>query len=328
MKLFARPGVLDDALAWAFPSVARPARYALLVLLLSWQVFFIISPSGFDFTYYYLPALAGDKPFFYPYYVKWFIEPIRWLAFPYNYWVWNLVLPLAFITGLRLSKGNPWQFFLSFPFVWVMWYGQLEGYIALGILLCWWASQRGSLFYLGIGITLAMFKPHIGAPVVLLVWLWLPGWRARLRSLWLLGPLVLLSLAIFGVGWPAAWLNTVLSPQFTEAYHNSSLYPHLGWAAMLLWLPAILAPLEKQARFQVVLATTLLTMPYLPPYNHLVLYFWPMPWWQWLLGQVPWLSMYSDAAYQINFLLPLAILARAYYQAFRARQATPNLRAS
>jgi hypothetical protein len=71
----------------------------------------------------------------------------------------------------------------------------------------------------------------------------------------------------------------------------------------------------------VFLATTLLTMPYVPPYNQLVLYFWPMSGWLWALGQLPWLQLLvGDVIFKFNFLLPLALVLRIYFRSVKTRR--------
>jgi hypothetical protein len=268
-------GPLDRLLAWVFPLQTRRERHALFALLLAWWIFFIVSPSGFDVHYYYMPAVRGEFDLYYPYWVRWLIAPLGWLSFPLNYWLWMTALFVLIVLAVRLSRANPWQVLLSFPFVWVLWYGQIEGFVAVGLVLLWWGAQNINYLALGLGFLLTSIKPHIAGPAALLVWSWLPSWRARAKSLWLLAPLVLLSFAVFGWDWPLEWLRTVNRPLFTDAYNNSGLFPWLGLGAMLLWLPTLVLRLERSERLHAVLATTLLTMPYVPPYSQLVLYFWP-----------------------------------------------------
>jgi hypothetical protein len=291
------------------------------MLSLAWFIVLVLYPSGFDVTYYYLPALQGHKPFFYPYWTFWFISPLGAVPFKLNYILVDCVMMLGLIWLIRYTKANPWQLLLSFPFIWVTWYGQLEGFIAIGVVLLWLGFQNNRLIWLGLGLALASMKPHLTVPVALLVLLWLPNWQLRLKSLWLLLPIVLLSFVQWGFQWPLEWLANISTPIFPEAYNNGSLYAWLGVWAFVLWIPAVLVPLERQDRILVFLATTLLTMPYVPPYSQLVLYLWPMPGWVWLLGQLPWLQLVvGDVIFKFNFLLPLMVVLRIYYRSLKARQ--------
>jgi hypothetical protein len=320
MLVAAPLGPLDRLLAWVFPRQSRRQRHALFAILLAWWIFFVISPSGFDVHYYYLPALRGDFDFYYPYWVRWLLAPLAWLPFPLNYWLWMSTLLAGLVLAARLSENNPWQLFFSFPFVWVLWYGQVEGFVAIGLILLWWGAQKTNLLALGVGLLLASIKPHIAGPAALFIWLGLPGWRVRTKALWLLAPLAVLSLIVFGPSWPLEWWRTINQPLFTQSYNNSSLFPWIGFAAFLLWLPALVVPLASSERLKAILATTLLTMPYVPPYSQLILYFWAMPWWQWLLGQLGWLRIFtSDDIFRFNFLFPLVFLLSVYWHAWRQR---------
>lgn len=315
----APPGALERALAWAFPRQTRLQRYALLIILLAWWLVFLYLPSGHDLLYYYLPALKGDFVFFYPFWVRWFIQPLAWFAYPYNQWLWVTFTLLTLVFTVRPSTANSFQLFLGFPLVWNLWYGQVETFSAIGLFLIWLGLQKPDYRLLNVGFVLASFKPHITGPAMLLAWLWLPGWRQRLRAIWALAALALVSFIAFGLDWPLQWIDNIGQVPFVEAYSNASLFPWLGWGVLALWLPALLLRLPRQQRFVAVIATTLVTMPYVPVYSQLALYFWAMPWWLWLTGQLVWLQPYtSNIVYSFCVALPLGVLLRLYAPALRA----------
>lgn len=294
----------------------------MLIILISWWVVFFYLPSGHDLLYYYVPALKGDFVFFYPFWVRWFIQPLAWISYPFNQWLLMTITLIVIALVVRPSKANPFQLFLAFPLVWNLWYGQVETFSAVGLLMVWLGLQRSDYRLLNIGFILASFKPHITGPAMLLIWLWLPGWQARLRAIWGLAALVALSFIVFGLTWPLEWVHNIGQISFVDSYSNASLFRWLGWSVFLLWLPALLIPLAREQRFIAVIATTLVTLPYIPVYSHLALYFWAMPWWLWLTGQLVWLQPYtSNIMYSLCVLLPLGVLLRLYVPALRSLRA-------
>ncbi len=323
MQTDRQTGRLDAALAWVFPSQTRFARYALLAIVVGWWIalFYVLGLPGYDLVYYYLPALSSDSGFFYPYWVRWFIQPIAWIQFPYNYCILMGASTAAIILALRISKGKALKLLLGFPFIWNIWYAQLETFSAVGLLMLWHGLKKQDSRILNLGFILASFKPHITFPAALLVWLWLPSWKERLKAISGLLLLGLLSLLVFGPHWPIEWINTVRQAPFFESYNNSSLFPFLGFGALVLWIPIFIIPLRKEDRFLAAIATTLLTIPYAPVYSQLALYFWAFPWWLWSFGQLVWLEPFlSDIVYRLCALFPIGLLLRIYLVPYLAKR--------
>ena len=296
-----------------FPHRARWQQVSLLVLVLAYFIAFTILPSGFDIPWYYLPALAGDKPMYYPYWAYWLTFPLALLPFKLNYLALIAIILIATPLIVRHTKGNPYLLFLSFPFIWVLWYGQIESLVAMGFAFMWHGWQKRAPFILGLGLFFTSLKPHIMGPAAMLVLFYLDSWRLRLKSLWLVGPVLLLSFIRWGWGWPIEWLNTISSPVFRDAYSNGSLWVWFGPWALILWVPALIVPMHREARVMLALTTALLTMPYVPPYSQLTLYFFPMPVWTWFAGQLPWAQLIvGDSVFRFNFLVPAALTLRIY----------------
>jgi hypothetical protein len=316
--------LLDHLLSCAFPQLARRQRHIILSLILGWWIFFLILPGGHDILYYFVPAIHGEFDFNYPYWVRWIIQPLDWIPYPYSYWIWISIMPPLFAFGLRLNRGNPFQFFLSFPFAWVMWYFQLEALAAIGIALLFQGLKRSDYIIMGIGFVLASIKPHITGPSALLIWIWIPTWKERMKALSILAFLIVLSLLIFGVKWPVEWIKTISQPLFEESYNNASLFPIIGVFSFFIWIPTLLLPMKSLDRLHAVMASTLLSIPYVPVYSQLVLYFWAMPWWQWLVGQIIWFQFYTSyVLYPYCALLPIIMLMRIYWKVWRSRGNLP-----
>lgn len=297
----------------SFPNRPRWQQVGLLALTLAYVVAFVILPSGFDIPYYYLPALAGAKPMLYPYWAYWLFAPLTIVPFKINYFLLIVGLLIGIIIACQSTGGSPWLLLLSFPFVWVLWYGQAESLVAMGIALMWHGRNKQDARWIGIGLLLASLKPHITGPAAAIILWQLKNWPLRLKSLWLLGPVILLSLVRWGWLWPVDWLANISSPVFRNSYNNGSLWVWFGPWALILWVPALFVPMNNRARVLLALATSLLTMPYVPPYSQLALYLFPMPIWIWIWGYLPWMQLvFGDGIFRFNFLVP-ALTALTIY---------------
>jgi hypothetical protein len=177
----------------------------------------------------------------------------------------------------------------------------------------WYGWNKKDTRWLGLGLFLASLKPHIAGPAAIIILWQLKSWSLRLKSFWLLAPVALLSLIRWGWGWPIEWLNTISSPIFSDAYNNGSLWVWFGPWALILWVPAILIPMNYRARALLAIATSLLTMPYVPPYSHLALYLFPMPIWIWIWGALPWAQLIvGDGIFRFNFIVPALVALMIY----------------
>lgn len=311
--------MLQRFLAWAFPEYGRWSRLVLLSLLIGFWIAMIILPSGWDLPVYILPALRGESVDYpYPPWSFWFLQPLLWLPFKANYGVLVGIIIATLVLARRLLRPNAWLLFLSLPFVWVLWYGQFETFVSVGAVLAWVALQRRQSVWVGIGMALMSVKPQIGFPAALAVLWWLPTWKQRLFAAAIPGGLILTSLAVVGPDWFFVWLGKLSF--WLDYYTNGSLYWWVGPWAYLLYLPALLLPLERLQRYRLILATTLLTSPFVPNYSQLVLYLFPLAWYHWLLGFLPLLQIWGgEGVHRFTFLMPLSVTLGIYVLAWRKR---------
>ena len=306
--------VLQSILARLFPERPGWQQKGLFGLTIGYIVAFMLMPTGFDILYYYVPALQGEKPMYYPYWAFWIFAPLRIVPYKENYLLLILLLLFGSLLALQWTGGNPWYFLLSFPFIWVLWYGQAEGLVVLGVAVMWWASTHNRPWWFGVGLALASLKPHIVFPAAVVMWWALRTWSSRFKALWLVALLVFLSLLFFGWRWPAQWIQEMIITGFQHSYNNGSLWVWMGPWALLLWLLFLFRmPKPFQSRVRVALAISMLTMPYVPPYSQLSLYLFSMPFGMWLLGMLPFLQLvFGDGIFRFNFFVPLLTVFMVY----------------
>jgi hypothetical protein len=303
-----------------FKGIPRWQQLVLLSLVISCPIALYFLPSGFDILVNYQQFLTGSVIMNYPYWAHWLLAPLLWLPFKLNYIALVIIVLVGSLFLLRETGGNPWQLLLSFPLMWVIYYGQTEWIVAAGLLLMWQGLRRRSTLLMGLGLLLASLKPHIAGPAALLMLWQLKDWRLQLKSLWLMGPVFLLSLLVFGWGWPLEWLRTVLDPFYIHYPNSSSLWALVGPWGLLLWIPALLVRLPDRSRVMLFLTTSMLTMPYVPAYSHLILYFFSMPWALWFLNYIPWLqAVVGTDIYKFNFIVPAVISLLIYFPQVYAR---------
>lgn len=215
------------------------------------------------------------------------------------------------LTATRILKGNWFLVLFSAQASWVLWWGQAEGWVVLGLALGWHALRQKNWPLLALGIALASVKPHLGAIPALALWWWSEEDRGKI-ALALLG-LFAASLLIWGP-WPV-WMfqaiqGTFLSKSDTFQPWNISL----GLCAAPLLIPAILLPLSREKRLPVLAATGMLMMPYMPYYSSLILLCMPLPTALYplaFLGYFPSI-LGTQVAWKGLIALPLGILAWTY----------------
>jgi hypothetical protein len=205
--------------------------------------------------------------------------------------------------------------FTSFAFAWILFYGQLDGLVAGGLGLAWWASRRNRPVLAGAGLILACLKPQLSLPACLALWWWSPS---RLKSLLVPVAVLLLSLVTSGF-WIPVWLDRLGdSDQWVLLSRNLSLWPQVGNWIFLIW-PFILAlPGSKERKLVAVLAGTALTSPYFPLPSAVLILAMGVPWWAWGIVQLPMLSfLVGSWIYFVGKALPVALLLWALWPGLR-----------
>ncbi len=81
---------------------------------------------------------------------------------PFGYGLWTWVGMLLLILAARYNKVPLLFLLLSYQFQWVLFYGQIDGYVIFGIVLGYWALQKSRPYVLGAALMLALIKPQFG----------------------------------------------------------------------------------------------------------------------------------------------------------------------
>lgn len=255
------------------------------------------------------------------------------LRYPaHAYWLFSLLgavpepvayvgLSLATIAGLYLALqafgGTHWKVFTSFAFAWILFYGQLDGLVAAGLGMAWWALRRQRPILQGAGLVLASLKPQLSLPAIALLWWWSPS---RFKSLWIPGLVLGGSLLTSGF-WLPGWLGVLQDvDHLVLLSRNLSLWPMIGWWVMLIW-PVILAlRLPRERKLAAVLAGTSLTSPYFPLPSVVVVLVLAIPWWIWGIAQLPLFSFVVGGwIYSVGRILPVLLLLWAAWPAVQAK---------
>lgn len=266
--------------------------------------------SGFDWVRFYYPRAHDFRPEVVanPLWVYFVLAPIAVLPVREAYAVFTLLNVVMIWLSSRLAGVNRFALLLSFPALWLLWFGQLDGFLALGAALGLWAVERRRPAWLGLALLLLLVKPHLGAPLALLYFLWSRDWRA----LAVCAAGFLLTLLVWRPDWPLIWIKSLL--QFARPpaevtlttagqQTNISLYPY----GLVAWLVPLLLPLPRADRAIAVVAATFVSVPYAPTYSLLALLVLPVPWWAYVISSVPVVT--GPAGYWFTVFAPLGCLA-------------------
>ncbi|MBL6983331.1 MAG: DUF2029 domain-containing protein [Anaerolineales bacterium] len=263
--------------------------------------------SGFDWIFFYYPQAQQitDGTLLNPLWIYFIIKPIALLPLPISYLVFLFLNLGLFWVGSNLAGGNRYLLLISFPAFWMLWFGQLDGFVLFGTALGLAALKSEKPIWMGIAILLILVKPHVGAPLALLFFIWHPKRETLLTVLLVF----VLSLIVWGWDWPITWVRNILTIQ--EEYYvpqttNISLFPY----GLLAWL-AILIPKTPMDRVKVALSATLLSVPYAATYSILPLLVLPLPWWVYLLASAPFI--FGPLGYRLTMLVPVATIILVIY---------------
>jgi hypothetical protein len=217
--------------------------------------------------------------------------------------------------------GKPIPVLLSAHIMWILWWGQIEGWGILGFLLAWIALKKRSWPVMFLALALAAFKPQVSLVPVLALWWW--SGKQRWYSLAALLALFALSLWVWGP-WPVWYVQGALRIAGQQRFGpwNASL----GLIAAPLFIPALLLPLERDKRIIALTATALIASPYLPYYSSILLLCFPIPLWAYLFGFLAYLPSLigTQLAWNGIVLLPISILVWIYWPILKSWPAWQN----
>jgi len=261
--------------------------------------------AGFDLWGAYAPAASGDVSNIYnPYWALPLFELLGKVPFGLAYsalMLWSLV---AIIVSTQVYGGRLVFALLTYQFGTLLYFGQIDGLVVLGMATSWWALKNHRPWLVGIGFVLASIKPQMSVAALLLIWWWLdrPG---KIRSLAIPFLVILGSFLLYGC-WVPEWLNRVQTQDPVRG-GSITLWEYFGPIVLLLWLPALLTRLPRQEKLLLFLATSAITMPYFQQVSLLVLQVFPIGWIAWI-GNIGFLHpMFHEQILEWIVLLPLSV---------------------
>ncbi len=240
-------------------------------------VFVVDDPAniiGRDWQTIYRPATLSDDFIHYatvanPPYILFVFYPFALLTPLIGYFGIMVLTILSFRLTAYLSSFNKWLIFPSFPALWMLVYGQIDGWVMLGVAIGAWAIQSKKPYYQGVATLLLFLKPHVGAVLALIYLIWQWNWRSFVVSI----SVCLLSLIFFGVKWPIEWVTrllfeTSLASQAqgfsgdANSFNNVGLFPY----GLMAWL-LLLIPYPKEEKIAAIVAASILSSPYAGGYS-------------------------------------------------------------
>jgi len=245
------------------------------------------------------------------YYLGFWIMPVfsflRLLPVPVGYALWATINLAGVWFAARVIRGNATWALLVYQLLYMLFYGQISGFIAGGLGLAWYGLVKRKWDLAGLGFLIAGAKPQTGLMAGGLLWLLVPqAWKHKLRVL--VVPLigVVLSLLVYP-GWPLQIVEEWLRIQPND-FASITLWRWIGPAGLLLLLPPLLFNLPWQRRYIALVCACTLGFPYFQQADLLILYALPVgafpllgnlglfyPWFQWdalkVMAVVP-LSIY------------------------------------
>jgi|GEM_PF-1751861 len=264
---------------------------------------YLIPISGYDwFMYWRSQALNTNRSqILNPMWIYLLLKPIALLPARLDFLAFGLMNVGQIWLAARSSRVNRFALLLSFPALWLLWYGQLDGFVMLGAALGLWAVESNKPLLTGLAAVLLLVKPQVGAPLALVYLLWQRNWKALIIP----AGLTLASMVLWGWDWPLIWVRNLLvagSPKIYQHPSNIGLFPY-GLAA---WL-GIFVPMRRERRALFILAATITSVPYVGTYSLLSLLALRPPWWAFVLSSAP--IMLGQGGYRITALAaPLVVI--------------------
>jgi len=231
------------------------------------------------------------------YFMGFWIMPVfyflRLLPVPVGYILWGILNLAGVWFASRVIRANATWALLVYQLIYMLFYGQISGFIAGGLGVAWYGLIHRKWDLAGFGFLVAGAKPQTGLMAGGLLWFLVPlTWRLKLRMLFvpLIG--VVLSLVIYP-GWPFLILDEWHRIQPND-FASITFWRWIGPAGLLLLLPPLLLILSWHRRFIALVCACTLALPYFQQADLLILYVLPVgafpvlgnlgflyPWVQW-----------------------------------------------
>ena len=274
-------------------------------------------PGGSDLHNFYLPFAEGCLNCgFAPYFTQWVLAPLAWLP-PGLAWpaLTTFTIGVLLLVSRYFTGTNPLWLLLAFSTLSVLWLGQIDALIIVGLTLMVFGPNA---WLRGAGLSLAIIKPQIaGLGVIVLLLHEKPCDLMKIAA----APVVvlLLSLWSFGLDWPLRWLGN--AAQVPAHAHNLDVVDPLPY----LLIPVLWFYRGRENKFKAALWISTMASPYFGLYSYVVPLTFGLQWWAVLLSYI-WLLAYSlgNSFLRLAWVFPLTMLLYQYLKQQREVKARTN----
>ncbi|MCE5207670.1 MAG: DUF2029 domain-containing protein [Chloroflexi bacterium] len=218
--------------------------------------------SGGDLQGYYY-GLWGI-PLFYPF-----------ASLPFNLGAlaWQLFNIGGMFFAARLFTGKSAALIFSYQMFVNLYFGQISGVLCFGIALMWLGLSKRNWLLAGLGLTIAVIKPQVGL-IAGLIWLFAllsdtddpPSHR---RACWMAlivpAAVVVISFLIQPDWLAQTFVRLKTIPPNDEA--SFTTWDYIGAWGLLLLIPPLILPLNRQARLLALITAWLVSAPYFQPWD-------------------------------------------------------------
>lgn len=301
-----------------YAQLIRKLGPAIVIAICLWSLYAIIGP-GADYKVCYtwmvnqperLPSVADYPWTLNPPWLAVFMAPFVSLPGRAGYIVFIGFSIVLFMYGANHFRAKTALMLLSAQMFWILWWGQIEAFAVLGLVLALLALDKRSWKLMFLALILASFKPQVGFVPVLACWFW--SGRDRWKSMAGLIAVFALSLIIWGP-WPVWYAEGIL--KFAGDQHAADWNASIGLKALPLFIPALLVPLDREKRILALTATALLVSPYMPYYSTIILLVMNIPIWAYFFAFTGYFASVvgTALAWNVVALLPVSLLAWLYW---------------
>lgn len=255
--------------------------FAALIFGLTFAIVFpfMFPLASVDYDNYLRKINGNPSQWFYADYLLPLFEMLNLLPHGVGWAILNVLNVIGIYTAAQVMGGNRILCFVSYPFFFMIYYGQVDGLIVGGMGWMAYSLQRQQNWQAAFGWLLILIKIQMG--IILgpaLLWVYATP-AQRITVIKLTAFLLLLSQLLWPV-WTVRWFFHTLFTNNLNHIFSISVWPYTGPLVLVLWLPLFLS--KPPRRMDWFAATFLLTTPYINPNGLLSLLIFP-------IGLVAWL---------------------------------------
>jgi hypothetical protein len=257
-------------------------------------------PGGEDLYRFYLPLAQGCFDCAYnPWHASWLLFPMTLIPQRILWAVWVFVTLTGIVWSCSKLNVNPVPVLLSFPTMGLIWLGQADVLIAVGLVL---ACISPNPYLRGFGLLLASVKPHIAAIPALIL---LIHDSERWKTLILPATVAAISLVVWGMDWPLRWFAQRDPLAALPVWGTAALVPY-----GLVAFGAVFLAKGSREKVTAALLASALAFPWFGVYSYTVFLVFFAPVWA-VFVSYAWLvayPLYGNLSMKFAWILPLSLL--------------------